>query len=179
MPHQALLALGSNLGDRQENIRRALFLLEKTPNVRLIRQSCLYETEPQGMRPDDPAQAFVNAAAMLETSLSPANLLEVCLKIEKALGRKRLADRTEGGYSSRTIDLDVLFYDDRVIQEAGLEIPHPRLHERGFVLVPLSEIAPDWRHPVLGRTIAQLAERFRGTGEVCPVPASSAGTILP
>lgn len=157
MSHQALLALGSNLGNPVENLRQALRQLSEQPGISVKMVSRFYETEPQGMRSDDPAQAFVNAMALLETTLVPQELLSVCLMVEQALGRNRFHADKRQGYASRTLDLDILFYDDRHICENGLEIPHPRLHERAFVLIPLAELVPDWVHPVFGKTIRQLA----------------------
>lgn len=168
---EVFLALGSNLGDRADNIRQALALLEAHPAIQLREVSCMYETEPVKMA--DAAEWFVNAAARLETTLSPNELLSVCLEIERRLGRNRTSEqqpdrmgqdevpsvsgiRPAHGYFSRVIDIDILFYGALVIEAEGLKIPHPRLQERAFVLVPLLEIAPDLVHPVLHQTIKDL-----------------------
>jgi 2-amino-4-hydroxy-6-hydroxymethyldihydropteridine diphosphokinase len=151
LSNHAYIALGSNLGNRETTLRAALQRLNETAGVRVARASTFIETEPVG----GPAgqQKYLNAAAVLHTSLSPRELLDVLLKIESDLGRVRQKDQRNG---PRTIDLDLLIFDQKIIHEPRLEIPHPRLHERHFVLLPLSEIAPDVLHPVLRKSIREL-----------------------
>jgi len=141
------LSLGSNLGDRAKNLERAIEALSEI-GVRVLRCSSIYETEPV----DFLAQPwFLNCVVECETSLAPRQLLEKLQAIEGKLGCKKLVPR-----GPRIIDLDVLFYETAVIHEAGMEIPHPRLAARRFVLVPLAELAPELRHPVLGKTATEL-----------------------
>lgn len=146
----AHVALGSNLGDRAAHLTGALHALARLPETRLIRASRFHETAPVGPReqPD-----FLNAAASIETSLEPHALLDVLLSIEREHARVR-SPREQWG--PRTLDLDILLYADRTIAEPGLIIPHPRMHERRFVLLPLAEIAPDAIHPTLHESIAAL-----------------------
>jgi 2-amino-4-hydroxy-6-hydroxymethyldihydropteridine diphosphokinase len=144
----AYIALGSNLGDRAANLRAALRQLE-SPEIRITAASSFLENPAVGGPTDSPP--FLNAAAKIETTLEPHDLLHRLLEIEKNLGRVR---REKWG--PRLIDLDLLLYNDRVIQTPELSIPHPLMHQRRFVLHPLAEIAPDLIHPTLHKPIATL-----------------------
>ncbi|MDK2846200.1 MAG: 2-amino-4-hydroxy-6-hydroxymethyldihydropteridine diphosphokinase [Synergistales bacterium] len=145
---QAAIALGSNIGDRLGTMRQAVMLLEER-SLRISASSDVFETPPWGM---ENQPRFLNACVLAETDILPRALLELLLNIESDLGRIR---RYKWG--PREIDLDLLFYDDQVFNESGLVLPHPQMHRRVFVLVPLVQIAPDWRHPVLGKSIRELA----------------------
>jgi 2-amino-4-hydroxy-6-hydroxymethyldihydropteridine diphosphokinase len=145
------LGLGSNVGEKRSNILRALDLLAGV--CRLGRVSSLYKTEPVGFQDQD---WFVNCAAQATTGPPPRALLDALKAIEQQMGRKQ---RIRNG--PRAIDLDILLYGDLVIDENGLVIPHPRLHERLFVLAPLREIAPTLVHPVMGKTIEKLTASLR------------------
>jgi 2-amino-4-hydroxy-6-hydroxymethyldihydropteridine diphosphokinase len=149
----AYLSLGANVGDRRENLARALRLLE-APDVRVVRVSSVYETEPVGVAPQT---WFLNLVAEIETSLFPRQLLRWCQQIEKDLGRKRKGDN-----SPRPIDIDILLFGNAAVDTAGLTIPHPRMHERRFVLEPLAEIAPALPHPGLRRSVSELLAETRG-----------------
>jgi len=154
------LALGSNLGDRLANLRLAVEAL--APEVKVLVQSSVYETPPWGYA-DQPA--FLNMALKAETDLEPLALLRHLKTLETRLGRE-----TTFRYGPRLIDLDILFCDDRVVDEEGLTIPHPRLHERAFVLVPLADIAPELLHPVLKKTVREMLGEVdvRGIEKVAP-----------
>jgi len=152
-----LIGFGSNLGDREGNLRRAAESLSRSRGVRWGSMSAIRETEPVGDPRDGPlGGAYLNAAAEVLSSLEPRELLDLCLTIEKCLGRVRT-----GLNSPRTIDLDILLFGDRVVNEPALAIPHPRLLDRAFVLEPLAEIAPLRRHPVTGKTLAQHWTEWR------------------
>jgi 2-amino-4-hydroxy-6-hydroxymethyldihydropteridine diphosphokinase len=142
----AYLALGANLGDRLELLREAVRLLAETDGVEVVRSSRVFETEPVG----PPQPAYLNAVVEVRTTLDPRGLLEVAQAVENALGRVR-AER----WGPRSIDVDILTFDDRTVDEPDLEIPHPRMHERGFVLVPLGELDDD---PMLpgGRRLSEV-----------------------
>ncbi len=150
------IGIGSNLGDRKGTIRSALEQLTKEPGVQSVEASSLYETEPVGGPPGQ--NRYLNAVARLETTLPPGGLLAVLQRIELQLGRVR-----RERWGPRTIDLDLLLYDDLVIDTPDLVIPHPCMHERRFVLEPLAAIAPHMVHPVLQRTIAALLDAVRTT----------------
>ena len=157
MTTRAYLALGSNLGERAGQIRQAIGLLQAHGSIRLRQISRFYETEPVNINEDRDPQWFINAVIGIDTEFTPQQLLDVCLNIERKLGRKREADHdAQTGYQSRTIDIDILFYGDEIIQEPDLQIPHPRLHERAFALVPLLDISPELRHPTLNQTVQEL-----------------------
>jgi 2-amino-4-hydroxy-6-hydroxymethyldihydropteridine diphosphokinase len=151
------LGLGSNLGDRRAALSRAIDRLGQT-GVRVVARSGLYRTEPVEVVNQ---QEFINQVVSCETGLSPGALLALCLQIEKEMGRVRTRDK-----GPRSIDLDLLLYGDVVLEAEGLSVPHPRLHLRRFVLVPLAEIAPRLIHPVLGLSIADLLARCPDRGIV-------------
>lgn len=144
---QACIGLGANLGDAVATVRAALEALDALPRTRLLRASRLYRTPAWG-KTDQPA--FVNGAALLDTELDARDLLDAMLAIERDFGRDRAADGSDR-WGARTLDLDLLLYGDREIDEPGLRVPHPHLHERAFALVPLAEIAPDLVIPGHGR----------------------------
>jgi len=148
---QAFIGLGSNIGDRRAHLKAAVAALRKK-DVPVRRVSCFIETLPQG-KTDQPN--FLNAVAELQTQLSARDLLALLRQVESELGRVR-AER----WGPRVIDLDLLLYGREVIREADLEVPHPRMHERLFVLQPLAEIAPEAFHPVLRATARQLLKRL-------------------
>jgi len=150
-PVTAAIGLGGNIGDAAATLREALQVLDTLPGTRLLRASPLFRTAAWG----NTAQAdFVNAAALLRTRLDARSLLDALLEVERRFGR----DRGGGGepWGPRTLDLDLLLYGDAAIDEPGLCVPHPRLHERAFALVPLARIAPDTRVPGHGRVSALL-----------------------
>jgi 2-amino-4-hydroxy-6-hydroxymethyldihydropteridine diphosphokinase len=146
----AYLSLGSNLGDRAQHLEDAIRLLEQ-PDLKVLRRSSIYETEPR----DSTAQPwFLNLVLEIETRLFPVQLLARVLKVETRLGRKRLAAK-----GPRTIDLDIVLYGSIVMDTPALTIPHPRMHERRFVLEPLVELEPDLRHPVTHETCRAMLSR--------------------
>jgi 2-amino-4-hydroxy-6-hydroxymethyldihydropteridine diphosphokinase len=157
----AYISLGSNRGKRKENLERSIAQLnEKAGEVALC--SSLYETEPWKM---DNANSFLNQVVELKTTLPAEKLMEILLGIEAFLGRVR----REGKYTPRTIDLDILFYNNEVISTEKVKVPHPLLHERKFVLEPLMEIAPDLIHPILKKNSSQLLKECKDTYAVAKV----------
>jgi 2-amino-4-hydroxy-6-hydroxymethyldihydropteridine diphosphokinase len=142
------LGLGSNLGDREHNLKEAFARIEEHIG-HTVKSSSLYETEPWGFNANE---NFLNAVIEVETELNPCGVLGAILMIETLLGRTR----GEKQYSSRVIDIDILLYNELIVDEVSLKIPHPLLHKRMFVLVPLCEIAPQLIHPVLNVTVATL-----------------------
>jgi len=153
------IALGSNQGDRELNLLRAIAEVGKLPGCRVTAVSHFYDTEPVG---DIPQDNFLNAAIRIETELSPDALLTELQRIETGVfGRKRSVQ-----WGPRPMDLDILFYGEVVADGPMLTIPHPRLHERRFVLQPLADIAPDLRHPLLGKSVQELLAGVTGTERV-------------
>ncbi len=156
---QVYVAMGSNLGDRDAHLAAGLAALRASEGIEVVAVSPLYETDPIGPPPQGP---YLNGAIQLSTSLDPHALLKRLLEIEAERGRTRGADRN----APRTLDLDLLLYGDRKWVGPDLEIPHPRLAERPFVLEPLCDLAADFIHPVLGETIRALALRVRDPAAV-------------
>ena len=147
------LGLGSNLGDREVNLRRALAELE-SPTLHLLRTSSIYETEPIGFLDQG---WFLNLAAEFETDLFPKQLLARLQRVERSMGRHRTVKD-----GPRIIDIDILLYGSSVIKSDELEVPHPRYRERRFTLAPLAELAPTMKDPVTGRTMAELLNALKG-----------------
>lgn len=148
------LGLGSNKGDRVGYVQQATSLLGAVDGIKIVRTSSLYETQPWL---EKETTWFVNAIIEIKTSLSAQNLLSECLRIEKQLGRNR---EVEGNFGDRTLDIDILFYDKEIINDENLQIPHKYLHQRAFVLVPMLELNPDFIHPDLNKSIADLYEEL-------------------
>ena len=161
---KAFVALGANLGEREAQIERALSALEAR-GMRAARRSSFYLTEPVGGPPQD---WYVNAVAELSTSLSPEGVLRACLEVERAMGRVRTVKD-----GPRTIDIDLLLHGHETRDTEALVLPHPRMHLRRFVLVPLAEIAPRALHPVLGLTVSDLLARCPDRSEVRALAAAA------
>jgi 2-amino-4-hydroxy-6-hydroxymethyldihydropteridine diphosphokinase len=164
---RAYVALGANLGDRAGALARALEALRATPGVRVVAVSRTWETAPVG----PPQPAYLNAAAALDTTLGAFALLARLQAIEREAGRTRGEERN----LPRTLDLDLLLFGGLVIEAPDLVVPHPRMHERAFVLEPLAEIAPRELHPLLRETISTLAARVRDEGSARPASQESSG----
>ena len=158
-PLTAWIALGSNLDDRQQHLRAAVAALRAEAGIAVVAVSRVYETDPVGPPPQGP---YLNAVARVQTTLAPRELLDRLLAIERSRGRRRGGQRN----APRTLDLDLLLYGNERIETDGLVVPHPRLHERSFVLEPLSEVAAGVIHPVLREPIAELARRLRDPAAV-------------
>jgi len=146
------IGIGSNLGDRKDNCRKAIKLLKEN-GIAVKKQSSMHETEPWGIK-DQPK--FINMAIEVETDKKPEELLRILKEIEKEIGRKETVK-----WGPRVIDLDILFYDDLILKTPDLEIPHPLMHERAFILKPLCEIAPDKKHPITGKTVREMLENLK------------------
>ncbi len=146
--HKTVLLLGSNLGDSKALILKAKNLLEINLGPCVLNSS-LYKSEAWGF---DTTDSFLNQVLVFDSDLNPKEILHIALDIEDKLGRERISD----GYSSRTMDIDLLFYDQEIIKEDNIEIPHPRLHLRRFTLEPLVEIMPDFVHPIIHKTLHKL-----------------------
>lgn len=152
------LGLGSNIGDRDEALREAVRRIDQIAGTDVLRSSSVYETEPWGGIPQD---AYLNAAVEIRTVLQTEALLNALLEIESSMGRER-----DQKYGPRRIDIDILFFGDLVLEHVRLNVPHARIAERNFVLVPLEELDPDLLHPVLQRTIAELRVQCTDTGDI-------------
>ncbi|MBI4202239.1 MAG: 2-amino-4-hydroxy-6-hydroxymethyldihydropteridine diphosphokinase [Chloroflexi bacterium] len=151
------LGLGTNLGDRETNLRQGLRLLAQ--KVHLVQASSVYETEPWGYTQQP---RFLNMVCLGETALLPLELLAFCQKVERQAGRKPTFR-----YGPRVLDIDILAYDNQVVDLPGLTIPHPGLEQRAFVLAPLAEVAQAWVHPILGRTVQELLDALEETEPMC------------
>ncbi|NER81913.1 MAG: 2-amino-4-hydroxy-6-hydroxymethyldihydropteridine diphosphokinase [Leptolyngbya sp. SIO1D8] len=149
------IALGSNLGDSLAILKGTFKQLDRHPHITVMAHSSFYQTPPVG----PPQPDYINVAALLETELAPEELLRNLLQIEAAFGRVR-----RERWGPRLLDLDLLLFGDVVLTTPTLQIPHPRMHERAFVLIPLAEIAGHWRDPISGKTIAQLTQGISSDG---------------
>ncbi len=147
--NSVILLLGTNIGNRLENINSAIDLIKKSAG-KVLNKSSIYETEPWGFSSD---LAFYNIAILLETNLSPFELINNISIIEKTIGRER---SNNTGYENRIIDIDIISFENIVINSPELEIPHPRMHLRKFTLLPIMEIYPDWIHPTINKNISDL-----------------------
>lgn len=151
------LSLGSNLGDRVGYLQQATSLLSAVPEIKIVATSSFYESEPWQM---DSENWFVNAVIQISTTLEPEKLLKECQRIESQLGRNCIHRTSNGNYTDRTIDIDILFYDNKIINTPDLVIPHKFFHKRAFLMVPMLEIAQDFVHPLFNKTVAELYEEL-------------------
>ncbi len=165
MKYKAFIGIGSNLGDPAENCEKAARFLNATPEIEVVAQSSFYESEPVGKINQN---WFVNTTVAIQTSLNPEALLDIVLKIEKDFGRER---REKWG--PRIIDLDLLAYEDRVINSIALTLPHQEMTKRRFVLLPLSEFAGDYLHPIANKTIRDLLKELPESPQVKKLPSAS------
>jgi 2-amino-4-hydroxy-6-hydroxymethyldihydropteridine diphosphokinase len=161
------IALGSNLGDSAAILRGAIMALRDHPHIRVTAVSDWYQTAPVG----PPQPDYLNGCALVETDLAPEELLRVMLAIEAQFGRER-----RERWGPRQLDLDLLFFGDMVMTTPSLQIPHPHLQERAFVLVPLAAIAPAWRDPISGLTVAELSRKVDASGVEWYAPFSGSGS---
>lgn len=158
MSYQVYIGIGSNLGKKKENFLEALARIANIPNSKIIKESSLYESEPLG----ESKQWYVNGVIEIETELRPELLLKKFKNIERAMGRKKVRKR----WGARIIDLDILLFETLILEKRSLKIPHPEIPNRKFVLIPLSEIAPQVIHPVLGKTISELLIKVKDDKKV-------------
>ena len=165
MQYTAFIGIGSNLGTPAENCEKAIHLLHIPPEIEVVARSSLYESEPVGKIKQN---WFVNATVAIKTSMVPESLLNAIFKIERDLGRER---REKWG--PRIIDLDLLTYENRVIHSTALTLPHPEMAKRRFVLLPLSEFAGDYMHPVENKTIHTLLKELPETSQVIKMSSTS------
>ena len=165
-----LVALGSNLGDSEKNIRDAVARLEEAPGISQLRTSHFFSTSPIGGPPNQ--ATFCNAATTFFTKLSPGNVLETLQRIENALGRTRKVR-----WAARTIDLDLLLYGDACVESATLQVPHPRMLYRKFVLRPAIDIAADWKHPVTGWTLQQHWDHLESSDRYVAIVGSNQSVV--
>ena len=165
MQYTAFIGIGSNLGTPAENCEKAIHLLHAPPEIEVVARSSLYESEPVGKIKQN---WFVNATVAIKTSMVPESLLNAIFKIERDLGRER---REKWG--PRIIDLDLLTYENRVIHSTALTLPHPEMAKRRFVLLPLSEFAGDYMHPVENKTIYTLLKELPETSQVIKMLSTS------
>lgn len=156
--HTAFLLLGSNIEDRKSYIKKAISLISSNNN-KVVTSSDYYFSESWGYDDED----YLNLALEIQTPLSPTELLSTTQCIEKTVGRTA---KTQKGYEARIIDIDILFYENKIIETSKLTLPHPRLHLRNFVLFPLAEIAPNFQHPVFEKTIEELKTNCKDNGKV-------------
>ncbi|MEW6096111.1 MAG: 2-amino-4-hydroxy-6-hydroxymethyldihydropteridine diphosphokinase [bacterium] len=152
------ISLGSNLGDREKNIKEAIKLINANTSINIVKISPIYETEPVGVKNQD---LFLNLVIELDTVLLPQELLAILKQVEGKLGKK-----IKRKWGPRTIDLDILFYDNIILELPDLQIPHKLMHKRAFVLIPLSQIAPNIKHPVLNKTINDLLDELADNSKV-------------
>ncbi|MBS3759238.1 MAG: 2-amino-4-hydroxy-6-hydroxymethyldihydropteridine diphosphokinase [Desulfobacterales bacterium] len=156
----AVIAVGANLGEKVENSRKGIAALDASGKLEVIRQSGFYLTEPVGYAEQS---WFINSVLIARTRLSPFELLGFLKKMERRFGRVDCGIR----YGPRVLDFDIIFYNDWVIESRALTVPHPRMQERGFVMNPLCDIAPDWIHPVFQQTVQQLLNKMGAQHEAC------------
>ena len=159
MPNRAYIGIGSNLGDRRANALEAIRRIGELPTTRVVRASSLYESEPLG----DAKTWFVNNVLEIETEFEPEELLKRTRAIEASMGRKRVKGKRWG---SRIIDLDILLFDNEIINKRTLKVPHPELQNRRFVLAPLSELAPQLVHPKLSVSVSELLAGVKDTKKI-------------